>query len=405
MSACAAEGAGCTPAGLVAYLNELKGAGLDERAPLPGKNAVTVSTWHAAKGREWPFTVIYELDGLPEASALGVQVVSDAARFNIHKPLGGRWIRYWPNPYGGASKTPFHGRLAEDPANRKACEDAQRQNLRLFYVVWTRARDRLVLAARAGQINKGITELLSGEDGELLLSEPDGDTATWGGQPFEVKVRTAMPATPTPTKRMPGEWYEWPTRLPVHAPEFIQPSAPTQAGRVGAPTEIGSRLPIAGQPDMEIVGNALHGFLAADRPSLKESQRREIVSGLLKRWSLAAAMDVEAVVGAGAALRDWVERNWPAARWHREWPLMMRLKDGSTLRGIADLVLETSAGYVVIDHKSFPGGRDKAVDRAASYAGQVLAYAEAIRAGTGKPIVGCYIHLPVAGLVVPVAST
>ncbi len=402
VSACAAEGAGCTPAGLVAYFGELKDTGLDERAPLPGKNAVTVSTWHAAKGREWPFTVIYELDGPPGASALGVQVVSDAPRFNIRKPLAGRWIRYLPNPYGAASKTPFHERLSTHPANRHACEEAERQNLRLFYVVWTRARDRLALATRDGLINKGVTELLAGEDGTPLLGEPEGDIAIWAGKSFEVKIRTAVPATPTPTKSVPGEWYEWPAKIPQHPPEYVQPSEVALTGRVGAPSEIGRRLRIAGQPDMTLVGNALHGFLAADRPSLSDSQRRSIASGLLSRWNVSSAIDADAVLYAANAMRDWVSRNWPDARWHREWPLMMRLKNGSTLRGVADLVLEDNSGYIVVDHKSFPGGGDKAVEKAASHAGQVLAYAEALRTATGKPVIGCFIHLPVAGVVVPV---
>ena len=156
---------------------------------------------------------------------------------------------------------------------------------------------------------------------------------------------------------------------------------------------------------MECLGNALHGFLAADRPTIKSSQRIEIARGLLSRWNVASALDAAAVLGAGDALKVWVEKNWPGARWHREWPLRMQMKTGSTLRGIADLVLETRAGYVVIDHKSFPGGRDKAVEKAASYAGQVLAYADAIRAATGKPVVGAFIHLPVAGLVVAVETS
>lgn len=405
VSACAAEGAGCTPAGLVAFFNELAGSDLDERAPLPGKNAITVSTWHAAKGREWPFTVIYELDGLPDVSALGVQVVSDAPRFNIAKPLAGRWIRYWPNPYGGASKTPFHERLAAHPADQKACEEAERQNLRLFYVVWTRARDRLVLAARSGQINKGITELLSEANGLPLLSEPETDAATWAGKTFKVKVRTVVPAMPTPQKRVPGEWHEWPKSISEYPPEYVQPSAIALPGRVGAPTEIGCRLQLTGQPDMELVGNALHGFFASDQPSLNQSRRKAIASGLLSRWGVASSVDVDAVLGAGTALRGWVTSNWPDAKWHREWPLRLRLKNGSTLRGIADLVLETSAGYIVIDHKSFPGGTAKALEKAASYVGQILAYAEAIRTATGKSVIGCYIHLPVAGYMVQVVHT
>lgn len=405
VAACAAEGAGCTPAGLVAYFNELKAGGLDERAPMPGKNAVTVSTWHGAKGREWPISIIHELDGLPDDSALGVQVVSDAPRFNIRKPLAERWIRYWPNPYGAATKTPFHERLAGHPANCRARAEAQRQNLRLFYVVWTRARDRLVLTARTGKINKGITELLSDETGAPLLNEPDGDTAAWAGKSFKVRIRTALPAAPEPARRVPGEWHVWPAELPKYQPEYVQPSAIELPGRVGEPTGIGRRLPIAGQPDMELVGNALHGFLAADRPALENSRRMDIARGLLSRWNVASAVNAAAVLGAGDALRGWVEKNWPGAQWHREWPLRMRLKTGSTLRGVADLVLETRAGYVVIDHKSFPGNRDKAIEKAASHAGQVLAYAEAIRAATGRPVVGAWIHLPVAGLVAPVAAS
>ncbi len=402
VAASAAEGAGCTPAGLVAYFTELKGDEQDTRAPLPGRNAVTVSTWHSAKGREWPFTVLYELDGPPDVSALGVQVVSDALRFNIRKPLAGRWIRYWPNPYGSASKTPFHERLALHPANRKACEEAQRQNLRLFYVVWTRARDRLVLAAREGKINKGITELLCGKDGALLLSEPTGDETIWAGKTFQSKVRTTVPSPSTLTQRVPGDWYEWPTKIPEYAPEYVQPSAIALSGKFGEPAEIGTRFPIAGQPEMELIGSAMHGFLAADRPGLSDAQRKKMAGGLLARWNVAAAVEVDAVLGASVALRNWVESNWPGARWHREWPMRMRMPNGSTLRGIADLVLETSAGYVVIDHKSFPGNREKAVEKAAGYAGQVLAYAQAIRAATGKPVAGSFIHLPVVGLVVPV---
>jgi len=157
-----------------------------------------------------------------------------------------------------------------------------------------------------------------------------------------------------------------------------------------------------GTVGMELVGNALHGFLAVDRTTLTASQRKDLANGLLVRWNVESSVDADAVLSAGDALRGWVESKWPGAKWHREWPLRMKLKSGSTLRGTADLVLETSAGYVVIDHKSFPSGRDKAIEKAASYAGQVLAYAEAIHTATGKPVIGNFIHLPVLGLVVPI---
>jgi hypothetical protein len=55
---------------------------------------------------------------------------------------------------------------------------------------------------------------------------------------------------------------------------------------------------------------------------------------------------------------------------------------------------------VIVDHKSFPGGTEQAIARAQTHAPQLAAYAAAIRAATGRPVLGCWIHLPVAGLVV-----
>ena len=39
--------------------------------------------------------------------------------------------------------------------------------------------------------------------------------------------------------------------------------------------------------------------------------------------------------------------------------------------------------------------------RAGGYASQTYAYADALAAATGKAVGGCFIHLPLAGLVVP----
>ena len=72
------------------------------------------------------------------------------------------------------------------------------------------------------------------------------------------------------------------------------------------------------------------------------------------------------------------------------------------LRGVADLVLETEAGLVLLDHKSFPGNRVQATEHAGSYAGQLSAYAAALQAATGKPVLAAYIHLPVSGLAIEV---
>ena len=81
---------------------------------------------------------------------------------------------------------------------------------------------------------------------------------------------------------------------------------------------------------------------------------------------------------------------------------MMRLEQGTVLRGVSDLVLETDDGFVVIDHKSFPGSREQAIETASGFAGQINAYADAIAAATGRPVLARFIHMPVMGLIFPV---
>jgi hypothetical protein len=124
--------------------------------------------------------------------------------------------------------------------------------------------------------------------------------------------------------------------------------------------------------------------------------------GLLERWGLEESLEAGALLEAGGALRAWTEKKWPGGTWHREWPLARRLENGTVMRGFADLVLELDEGFVVIDHKTFFGGREQAKERAAEYAGQLGAYGDAISAATGKDPIGSFIHLPVSGVIVEV---
>ena len=83
----------------------------------------------------------------------------------------------------------------------------------------------------------------------------------------------------------------------------------------------------------------------------------------------------------------------------------MRNPDGSIIRGSADRVIETDKGFVVIDHKSFPGGQDEAVKHAVGFAGQLSAYADCIGKALGKKHMGSFIHFPISGLIVEVQSS
>jgi hypothetical protein len=154
---------------------------------------------------------------------------------------------------------------------------------------------------------------------------------------------------------------------------------------------------------MQLLGDALHGFLAADRPSLPRPDRFALAEGLIARWGVSGALPSEAFLDASDALASFVASRWPGATWHRELPLRRRLPDGSVLSGTADLVLETPDGLVVVDHKSYPGSSTQALARAATHAGQLAAYALTVSEAWARPVLGTFIHLPIAGIMVRVS--
>jgi ATP-dependent exoDNAse (exonuclease V) beta subunit len=153
------------------------------------------------------------------------------------------------------------------------------------------------------------------------------------------------------------------------------------------------------------LGNAVHGFLAADRPDLSSKERKELAKRLLQGWEVEGHLTPKSMMTAADRLTSWVTSTWPEAKWHREWPVTAEDENGTVLRGQADLLLETPDGWAVIDHKSFPGTGKTALKKAAEFAGQVGAYAVAVRHATQKPLLGAYIHLPFAGLLVPILSS
>ena len=72
--------------------------------------------------------------------------------FEARDPLANRHIAFWPWPFGGQQKDiPLKDRIENATVGREALSAAAREELRLLYVGFTRARDMLILATREGQ--------------------------------------------------------------------------------------------------------------------------------------------------------------------------------------------------------------------------------------------------------------
>jgi ATP-dependent exoDNAse (exonuclease V) beta subunit len=225
-----------------------------------------------------------------------------------------------------------------------------------------------------------------------------------------LRVRDVVPLPPITRDATPGLGYAA-RGTESYPPAVVVPSdMPGPDGEVDlvaaaaglALERYGERLILSGDPEMQRLGEAIHGFLAADRPTLTADERRGLARGLLGRWTVDFALQPDDLVKASDRLRVWIDTRWPEAIWHREWPLLHRQPNGTIVRGTADLVIEHADGFAVIDHKSFPGSAEQAAQRALGYTGQLAAYAAAVAAATGRVVTECFIHLPVLGSIVPV---
>jgi ATP-dependent helicase/nuclease subunit A len=398
-----AEGKGATVAGLVHHFETARRDGSDGQATL-SRGAVSVSTWHAAKGLEWPIVVLFQLDAEHDPSIFGITVERDDGPFDLRNPLAGRRIRLWPMIFHPARRrTTFHERLdAEDLAARaKVRRDAE--ELRLLYVGWTRARDRIVLAGRPTRLLEGILRHLAGPDGKPLLKDEDSFLTRWMDHGLEIPQRMAEFERPVRPATSPGAIHQAAGRR-LHAPAWEQPSSAAGTAVAGLPEKLGERLKLAGQWDENRLGDVLHRFLAADDPSLDAAERSRSARGLLTRWGLSGVLSETDLVAIGDRLWTWLDQRLPGAALHRELPVYLRGENGTVLQGVADLVVETSDALFLVDYKSAGGTTFTDPAAVAGFAGQLEAYSRGLEAALVKPCRGMFVYLPLSGFLVPLGA-
>ncbi|MBI2894413.1 MAG: UvrD-helicase domain-containing protein [Deltaproteobacteria bacterium] len=439
-----------TVAGLLRFFDETRTTVLsragesarDEQHVATGDHAVTVCTYHKAKGLEWPVVILASLGRAERRTAFGVHPESASEGFNPDDPLGGRTIRYWPRPLGSRS-VPLVTDVTSSPEGQRVSAAERHERVRLLYVGMTRARDHLVLTARitkrgpsvawldelADATGRPLLDLArlphvadEGADGApaLCLAHPDGRDLT-----VAPRVWTLDPGTDPPErlgKPDARNWLARPVPASPHAerPRYrISPSRAADDWPTLPPLEIGEIVRLGPPLDLthatevqwSAIGNATHAFLACDDPRDPDDVRRELARSLLTAHDVLAILGPDALVTVGNRLRTWLERRWPKARWHRELPVEALVPAGNDpmgdgpnsdgprlVSGTIDLLLDTPDGILIIDHKTFPAPTEAAWRKAAAkHAPQLAAYAAALAVAHGRRVAGTWLHFPLGG--------
>jgi len=146
-----------------------------------------------------------------------------------------------------------------------------------------------------------------------------------------------------------------------------------------------------------VLGTAIHDCLTlsfADRiVPLTETEVERILAG----YEMTEFLSAEAVLQQVHAFHAWLKDRWPGAKPNAEIAVQSLLESGQVLNGRIDLLLETTAGWILIDHKSSQLAPEHWDQLATEYGAQIDAYGKSVERASHKKVLENWIFLPVAG--------
>ncbi|WEK33904.1 MAG: UvrD-helicase domain-containing protein [Candidatus Pseudobacter hemicellulosilyticus] len=405
--------------------------------PVDSADAVTAMTVHKSKGLEWPMVVLVKLDTPIDDSRVLFNTIHvvPAKKSKAGPLLKGQTIVFLPWPFAATQKIE---RVSADLAENCAPLDASLQAFnkyrqeedRLLYVAMTRARDYLVLpyykkssgccieSADRFQASPLFTE----EHWEQVKGKATEKPAvmTMGGHKIQV---LSVPAfieelgTNQKASQQDIRYYTAYSRPgdATYGRRYMTPS------HSETPETVAVRLLSFRQPlltltnlpdtDYALMGNAVHQAFASWNPALEEQERRDRVAGILSRSGLQRHIDAIELETRFGLFSQFITETYSPVLWARELPLSAVTPDnGQVTVGVADLVLQTADGLVLVDHKTFPGHFDSMAleltheHYAGRYAGQLNHYKAMLEQATGQRVRALLLHYVVQGRLVELSA-
>ena len=357
--------------------------------PETDDDAVRIMTVHAAKGLQFPITIVAGLSTQPQRRRAPAEVVwppGEECIIRVGRKVSSEAFETWK------------------PVDEQMSHD---ERMRLLYVACTRARDHLVVSLHRNQRKHPVdeparftsAELLAEAAADLLPDLPDGAPTT-----------EATPADDTGTTS--GVATVDARQLPARLPSFEQwrqardsALAASSRPRTLAATGLtdGWEADSADDPGLQkqprdldsppwrkgrygtAIGRAVHGVL----------QTIDLASGAGLAEAVAAHAAAEGVVGHESHVRTLVEAALrsptvieAAASPHwREVYVATPISHERLVEGYVDLLYRRPQGLVVVDYKTGPAGLDADVGPLVErYQAQGAAYALAVTEATGEPV-------------------
>jgi ATP-dependent helicase/nuclease subunit A len=339
--------------------------------PETDDDSVRIMTIHAAKGLEFPITILSGTSTRPQGNQRGVQVV-------------------WPPD--GPVGIRLNARVASQEFDAFQPLDEQmghHERVRLLYVACTRARDHLVVSLHRKERRKPADSDARRTSAELLAEAADAtDVHVW--QPSDDEAPApAPPHRPAPLAR--DAW------LADRQRALRTAGWSRSVGATGVQELLASALDEGDEKDPRdldlpawrkgrygsAIGRAVHGVLQTVDLATGDGLAQAAAAQAAAEGVVGREGDVEAL--ARAALGSPVVQQAALApeRWRETFvavPVGQR-----TLEGYIDLAFRSMEGLVVVDYKTASSAHDLDL-RMDHYRGQGGAYALALHEATGEPV-------------------
>ena len=347
--------------------------------PESDDEAVRIMTIHAAKGLEFPVTIVSGMSTAPRGRTPAARVV-------------------FPAP--GAVGYGFGRHVATEEYEAWKPVDEQmnlHERIRLLYVACTRARDHLVLSLHRTE-RAAVPEAPRRTNAELLVAGMDGlldDLPDAVEAPGQVTRVVAAPPSPPP----PFEEWEAERSAALDSasrPRTVAATALTDEATFDAEAEPEPGLEKRPR-DLDLppwlkgrygtaVGRAVHGVL----------QTIDLASGAGLESAVAAQCEAEAVTQSTEDVQFLVEAalgsasvRQAAAGPHWREIYVCTPVDGRLVEGYIDLLYRGPDGLVVVDYKTSASADPDELDRRVDgYRNQGASYALTVAEATGEPVVG-----------------
>lgn len=370
------------------------------------EEAVQLITWHRSKGREWPVVIVSSTD-CPVKPRLPDYAVVYEDFTDLGAVLDNALIEISPDFDAKETEDIFIDRLFPDTIDGAG---------RLLYVALTRAREKLILEwpeyqskskAKSGsywsQLKtktamslSGTVLTVGGETFECVVTTYPGSISVEGCNQTVNEVRAKLPVI--------GRRAITPGVLPVGmTPEGVSPSSlhDEHAAVVDKVETLryGDLLQLELSLEGVERGSLLHRCFELLSKGDMEVNSLSMITGY--KFS---QVEVNVIAKAAKNFESWLADRLKPLHTAREIPLLALNKAGSVINGSIDLLVETAAGFWIIDHKS--DQTENLALRFARYLPQLECYAEAITAARpDKPVLGVGINWLSSGSVSILTST